>query len=145
MAEMQSAVAALQENAADSAGRAAASAAEAAANAVNSLYNQSKTAENFAVVLQDGVTVYRTPPISSAAAITFDFSRLSRPADMVTFELYLCFTAFATVTFEGITLDWLNGKEPNLTQNNTLTKILTFRNKNPGDFSRWIASMEGGY
>ena len=46
---------------------------------------------------------------------------------------------------EGITLDWLNGKEPNLTQNNTLTKILTFRNKNPGDFSRWIASMEGGY
>lgn len=145
VAEMQSAVAALQENAADSAGRAAASAAEAAANAVNSLYNQSKTAENFAVVLQDGVTVYRTPPISSAAAITFDFSRLSRPADMVTFELYLCFTAFATVTFEGITLDWLNGKEPNLTQNNTLTKILTFRNKNPGDFSRWIASMEGGY
>ena len=120
----------------------------AALNAVNSLYNQSETAETFSLVLKDGVTIYQTPLIAESEeglAIEFDFSQLSKPANIVTFELYLNFSAFRTITFNNIEISWLNGREPDLTQNGTLTKILTFRNINPNDFSQWVASMEGGF
>lgn len=142
---IKSDVSQMKENASGSASSAADSALKAASNAVNSLYNHSETSNSFTIVLKDGVTIYRTPAIGGAVTINFDFSQLTKPANVVTFELYLCFSAFATVTFSGISFSWLNGKTPNLAQNNTYTKIITFRNKFPGDYTQWVASMEGGY
>ena len=135
----------LQEQTETNADIALVAAQEAAANAVNSLYNQSETSESFSIALKDGVSIYRTPTISENTDITFDFSQLTYPANMVTFELYLCFSAFATISFSGINVFWLNGHEPNLTQNNTMTKILTFRNKEPDNFDDWLVSLEGGF
>lgn len=142
---MKEEIAVYKENASASSASAATSALQAAANAVNSIYNQSETSENFTITLKDGVTIYRTPVIGNNVTINFDFTKLTNPANMVTFELYLCFSAFATVAFSGLSFSWLNGKTPNLSQNNTYTKILTFRNKTPGDYTQWVASMEGGY
>ncbi len=135
----------LQEQAQIDAGIAQAAAKEAAANAVNSLYNQSEAAESFTITLKDGVSIYQTPLIAEATEITFDFNQLTSPANVVTFELYLRFSTFATITFTNINVIWLNGKEPNLEQYDTLTKILTFRNAHPSDFTKWLVSMEGGY
>ena len=124
---------------------AAASAAQAAANAVNSLYNQCETTEDYNIILKDGVTVYRVPEISEAVTLSFDFSQLTNPANLVTFEVYLPFDTYASVSFSGAEFNWLNDKVPNLEANDTMTKILTFRNIIPGDYSQWIVSMEGGY
>ena len=135
----------LQSQAEANAAEALESAQEAAANAVNSLYNHCETADSFTITLKDGVSVYKTPLISEATEINFDFSQLTNPANLVTFELYLCFSEFATITFPNISVIWLNGKEPNLEQYDTLTKILTFRNVVPSDYSQWLVSMEGGY
>ena len=143
--QLANSVTELQEQAEANAATAQEAAKEAAANAVNSLYNQSETAEAFTITLKDGVSIYKTPLISEATEIHFDFSQLSNAANMVTFELYLCFSSFATITFPDISVIWLNGKEPNLEQYDTLTKILTFRNIVPSDFSKWLVSMEGGY
>lgn len=135
----------LQEQAMLDAEAAKAAAKESAANAVNSLYNQSETAEAFTITLKDGVSIYQTPLLTENAEIHFDFSQLAQSANTVTFELYLCFSVFVTVSFPDINISWLNGKEPNLTQNNTMTKILTFRNKEPNNFEDWLVSLEGGF
>ncbi len=118
---------------------------EAAANTLNSLYNQAEQCDSFTITLKDGVTIYKTPLISTTTDITFNFDELSKHADIVTFELYLCFSAFATVNFPELNMSWLNTKTPNLTQNNTMTKILVFRNKIPGNFEQWVVSLEGGF
>lgn len=135
----------LQEQAMLDAEAAKTAAKEAAANAVNSLYNQSETAEAFTITLKDGVSIYQTPLLTENAEIHFDFSQLAQSANTVTFELYLHFSVFVTVSFPDINISWLNGKEPNLAQYDTLTKILTFRNKEPNNFDDWLVSMEGGF
>jgi len=145
VSEMKAAANSYKEAAAASASSAAGFAAEAAANAVNSLYNQCETTESFDIILKDGVSVYRVPEINEAVTLNFDFSQLSNPANTVTFEVYLPFTQYATVSFGGAEFNWLNNKAPNLEANGTMTKILTFRNQIPCDYSRWIVSMEGGY
>ena len=118
---------------------------KAAQNTVNSLYNQSAKNADFSVILQDGISIYLLPTITQEQNIVFDFSHLSNHADIVTFELYLQFSTFCPVTFNNINVTWFNGKVPNLEQGNTLTKILTFRNKLPGKYTDWIVSMEGGF
>ena len=143
--DMKKDITALKILAENSAAAAENSAAKAAANAVNSLYNQSETAESFAIVLKDGVTVYQTPEINEAFTLEFDFSQLTNPANLVTFEVYLRFAEYASVSFSGAEFSWLNNKAPNLEANGTMTKMLTFRNTLPGDYSQWIVSMEGGY
>lgn len=117
----------------------------AAVNGVNSIYHRMETSSTFKIVLKDGVTIYKTPTISSNATISFDLSKLTKPSNTLTFELYLSFNSFKTVSFANINVTWFNGKAPDLTQNNTLTKILTFRNITPSNYTDWIVSMEGGY
>lgn len=118
---------------------------EAAINSVNSLYNQAEQQNLFEITLKEGATIYITPLIQENTEISFNFSELLNLANIVTFELYLCFEDFYTITFSNINISWLNAKEPRLDQNDTLTKILTFRNKTPGNFEDWIVSIEGGF
>lgn len=143
--QLANSVTELQKQTETNAATAQEAAKEAAANAVNSLYNKSETAEAFTITLKDGVSIYRTPLVSQNTDVIFDFSQLTKPANTITFELYISYSSFVTVTFSNITVHWFNGKVPNAAQNGTKTKIFTFRNITPSNYTDWIVSMEGGY
>lgn len=118
---------------------------DAAVNSVNSLYNQAENLNHFDINLKEGTTIYITPLIQENTDISFNFDELLNLANIITFELYLHFEDFYAITFSNINISWLNGREPRLDQDETLTKILTFRNKNIGNFDEWIVSLEGGF
>ena len=119
---------------------------EAATNTLNSLYNQSEQSETFTINLKDGVSIYVTPTIYSNTNIVFNFDAISKTANIITFELYISFSiTFYPVTFSGINMSWLNNWTPNLEQDGTHIKMVTFRNKTPGSLNSWVASLEGGF
>ena len=145
VANMRSETSVYRDTAEECAASALASANKAAINAVNSLYNQFEASESFTIILKDGVTIYQLPLIEEPTIIDFDFSQLTSPANIINFEVYLRFSEFTTIEFSGAEFIWLNQKEPNLASNNTMTKILTFRNIVPGNYDQWLVSMEGGF